>query len=471
MTTNFMQLAANIFGRSARPVQPSAPARAQGGTNLVLRFMDEAHTKIVEVFTREKLAFYRAGRVQGPLVVSLSYRPHNPTTGQIRQFLGLGMALQSALGLDNVRVQLINGLITVELPSPFPVTPTAEAMYKLSGDTNVCVGWNMNGDGVQFDMARHGAVAFVGPSRRGKTQALRATLYSAARAVGPKLRYAIVAQPAKIADWAAFDSSKHSLGIASEPGEMVACVQWFAEQARVGAPAGYRYVLVIDDLPSILAVANIASGLGFIASNGAGVGAHVWLGTQMLGSNAGSGGQLIESNVSCRVVYKPSSNATGARNSGQGGLDTGNLSTLPGDAIALIDGHAQRIATARCNDTTINQLTPGRMVNWHRLWAGAGAVQTPVQEAVQPVQTPVRTPVQAGATRVESGGAAPVQTPVQEPIAIPVDREPNRLQRWALYEHYLATGSKTQTLISVYGSKNSQRLAWLNRAIVENEED
>jgi hypothetical protein len=254
-----------------------------------------------------------------------------------------------------------------------------------------------------------------------------------------------VAQPAKLTDWAAFDGSKHSLGIASEPGDMVACVKWFAEQARVGAPAGYRYVLVIDDLPSILAVANIATELGFIASNGAGVGVHAWLGTQMLGSNAGSGGQLIESNVSCRVVYKPSSNATGARNSGMGGLDTGNLSTLPGDAIALIDGHAQRIATARCSDATINQLTPGRMVNWHRTWAGAGAVQ----EAVQPPVAPVQTPVQAGATRVESGGAAPVQTPVQEPITIPVDREPNRLQRFALYEHYLTTGSKTQTLISV----------------------
>lgn len=463
MSTNILTFMGNaLSSHLARAVQPSVvpprPKPVVPGQSEIVRFMENADAKVVQVFTREKLAFYRARRVQGPMVISLAYRPHNPTTSSIRQYLGLGMALQSALGLDNVRIQLEGGLIVVELPSPCPVTPTAEAMRKLSSGTNVCIGWDMEGGGVQFDLARHGAVAAVGPSRRGKTQGLRSALYSAAATVGQKLRYAIVAQPAKIGDWAAFDESKHSMGIASEPGEMVACVKWFAEKARLGAQ-GFRFVLVLDDLPSILAVANIATDLGFIASNGAGVGVHVWLGTQMLGSNAGSGGQLIESNVSCRIVYKPSSNATGARNAGQGQLDTGNLSTLPGDAIALIDGHPTRIATATCSDATIRQLPQGRMVNWHRSWAGAGAVQ--------PVQTPVQTPVQAGATRVENGGAAPVQ----EPIAIPVDREPNRLQRWALYKHYLTTGSKTQTLISVYGSKNGQRLAWLNRAIVENEED
>lgn len=416
-------------------------------------YADTQRSKLAAVLEREELSCYYRAVVQGPLTLTWRLLPHQPDTGTIKRLLGLGSVLQSAMLVESVRVQQVAGMIEIQIPSPQPMTPNADNMLTGSNGLSVALGWDSMSKPVAVDLARHGAIAWVGPSRRGKTQALRSTLYSAAAAVGDKLRYAILAQPAKITDWAAFDNSKHSLGIASEPGEMVACVRWFAGYARQGTD-GYRLVLVIDDLPSILAVANIAPELGFIASNGAGVGVHVWLGTQMLGSNAGSGGQLIESNVSARIVYKPASNATGARNSGIGGLDTGNLSTHPGDAVALVDGHAERVATARCGDETVSQLPQGRRVKWWRAWAGEGGSKAGSSRGSK-----------AGSNVVLDGSPA-VDGGV---LRLPTNTMPDPAQRRQLYEIWKKLGSKRQALFAVFGCKNGNVAEWLDMAIRENE--
>lgn len=412
-------------------------------------YADTQREKIAEVLTREELPCRLVSTVRGPLTLTWQLLPRTPDITTIKHLLGLGGALQSAMRVESVRIQQKDGLIEIQIPSPRPYTPNAERMLHGSNGLRVAMGLDSMGELVTVDLSRHGAIAWVGPSRRGKTQSMRATLYSAASAIGDKLRYAILAQPAKLSDWQAFDHSRHSLGIASTPKDMIACVQWFAYHAQQGTE-GYRLVLVVDDLPSILAVAPIASELGFIASSGAGVGVHLWIGTQMLGSNAGSGGQLVESNVSARIVYKPASNATGARNAGAGGLDTKELSTLPGDAVALIDGHGERVSTAHCNDTIIKRLPQGQRRGWWRAWGGAAAG--------------AGTGAAAGA-----GGATPVTV---GGFTLSNQTMPNQEQRAQLYKEWVRLERKTNaTLISVFGYKSGKNLPWLTQAINENKPD
>ena len=434
--------------------------------------------KLATVLEREKLSCWLVATVQGPLTLTWRLRAHNPDTATIKRLLGLGSVLQSALLVESVRVQLVAGLVEIAIPSPQPCTPNAGHMAAGSNGLCVAVGWNSQAEPVTVDLARHGAMAWVGPSRRGKTQAMRSTLFSVAGAVKGNLRYAIIAQQSKLHDWQAFDGSKHSLGIASEPGDIEQCVKWFASRCRIGRMDAIEFVLLIDDLPSVLAVARIGSELGTIASVGAGVGVHLWIGSQMLGANAGSGGGLVENNISARVVYRPASNATGARNSGQGGLDTSGLSTSPGDAIAVVDGHSERIATAQCNDATVATLPQGRLEKWHRIWqktpagSGSGNGSNMVAEqflngsntgsmAVLDVSTGVQGSMD---TLTGSDGSG-------EPFTLPSNAMPSPAQRLRLYAAWCLLGSKNETMRQVFGCKNGNVLAWLNMAISENQPD
>ena len=420
------------------------------------------------VLKREKLSAALMATVQGPLTLTYRLRVSNPTKQAIGQLLGLDTALQAALMVESVRIAQVSGLIEIQIPSPAPITPTAAQMADVSEGLNVAVGWDTMSRPVYIDFAQHGAMFWIGPSRRGKTQSMRSTLFAVAQAFGGALRYAIICQRSKLHDWQAFDTSKHSLGVVCEFDEIETAVKWFARRTQIGR-GRYEYIVLVDDLPSILQRCNIAKDLADIASVGAGVGVHLLAGTQAAGSKAGSGGEIIESNITARIVYKPASRATAARNAGQGGLDLDMLSSAKGDAVLLIDGYPERIATSIAYDDEISTLPQGRMLNIYRPWMQAQPVQMAVQGGTSTGTAPVQTPVQAGTPVVEgSVPVAPVQ-PVQtfdpEALRLPMDRTLTMQEKLHLAQAHAHFGSKNKTCVSVFGYKSPKSLGLLDDAL------
>lgn len=430
---------------------------------------------ISRVLTREKIGANPVETVQGPLTLTHKLRIINPDQQKIRRLLALDAALQAELMVESVRIQQIRGLIEIQIPSPEPVTPRASIMADNSDGLNVAVGWDANGKPVHIDLRQHGAIFWVGPSRRGKTQSMRSTLFAVAKSFGPKLRYCIICQRSKLHDWQAFDESKHSMGVVCEFDEIETAIRWFAKRTQTGRDS-YEYIVLVDDLPSILQRCDIAKDLSDLASVGAGVGVHLLAGTQAAGSKAGSGGEIIESNVTARILYKPASKATAARNAGTGGLDLDQLSSAKGDAVLLVDGYPERVATSIAYEDEMARLPQGRIEKMYRPWMVQESVRGGAKTSMEPVQggamggaAPVQEVVQADLPLVEDDqGLAPVQVVQRfdpESFKLPIDRKLNRLEKLLLCEAHAHFGSKNKTCVSVFGYKSSKAMALLDDAL------
>jgi hypothetical protein len=424
------------------------------------------------ILQREQLACRLVATIQGPLTLTYRMRLVDPTRQNMTHILAMSGVLQSILLVESVRIQQVNGLIEIQIPSPMPLTPTATAMREASNGLNVAIGWDSMGKPLQIDFAQHGAVFWVGPSRRGKTQSMRSTLYATSKAVQGALRYCIVCQHSKRHDWDVFDKSKHSMGVVTDFAEIEQAVKWFSQRTQIGR-GKHEYILLIDDLPSILQVCKIAKDLATIASVGAGVGVHLLAGTQAAGSKAGSGGELIEANITARVVYKPASKATAARNAGQGGMDLDQLSSAKGDAVLLVDGYPERIATALATDAEIATLPQGRIAATWRPWEGGYKVVTEaVQGGYDNRLQVVTAPVTGGYTRVNSvpdavtgyGGYGNQL----EAFKLPTNREPTPAEYLTIYQVYIHTGSRNATMKQIWGGKNGKYAEWIREAIDRN---
>lgn len=435
-------------------------------------FSRQQRNMIGEVLRRERLLAHAVATVQGPLTLTYRLRLVKATANDVKRFLSLDTALQAALQVEAVRVQQVKGLIEIQVPSPAPTTPTAAQMADASEGLNVAVGWDAFGRPVCVDLRQHGAVFWVGPSRRGKTQSMRSTLYALCRGYGQALRYAIICQRSKLYDWQAFDGAGHSMGIVTcDSGEVEDAVKWFANRTRTGR-GRYEYIVMVDDLPSVLQSCKIARELADIASVGAGVGVHLLAGTQAAGSKAGSGGEIIESNITARIVYKPASKATAARNAGVGGLDLDQLSSAKGDAVLLIDGYPERVATSLAHDREILTLPQKRVESMYRVWLKNQVVQGGTAGGANTGTAPVQTGTGGGVLVVEgSDPVVPVQ-PVQvvqaaEPatLKLPVDRDLTQQEKLHLFAAYQYFGSKNKTCINVFGYKSPKSLALLDDAI------
>jgi hypothetical protein len=116
----------------------------------------------------------------------------------------------------------------------------------------------------------------VGPSRRGKTESLKSTVYGLAKA-NPwhRLEYVVLSQ--KGADWASFALAAGCRGVVTQPHECAEVLEWVAGHLlpqRAGAARGQTALLVVvDDLLNLLErVPDAAGALAEIASMGAGLG-------------------------------------------------------------------------------------------------------------------------------------------------------------------------------------------------------
>ena len=432
--------------------------------------------RIGRVVVGEGLAVALAGVTQGPLTVTFRLRLVQASPTALRKLLALGPALAQALQVDNVRIADDRRGILVEVASPNPRTPTAAELAQATNDLTVAVGFDQWRKSVMVNLRDNPALLFVGPTRRGKTQAMKSTLYALARRNGPgSLRFVILAQ--KRADWEAFAPAAACLAVVTDPSEAVDVMTWAAEdllQKRAKtATKKPSVVCVLDDLLNLLKRSpDLAAPIGEIASMGAGVGLFQLIGTQDAGSKRGTGGSDVEANITARVVYRASSATGAARAAGAGGLGIEDLSGHKGDALLLVDGHPSRIATGLSDDRLVALLPSGDSgpPPWSkRSQERPGTARTGENDQNAPVLPPLEGDDVTLVMRGE--GERGQERPEENAPFLDTTRPPNRDERRRLRALYRDLGSKEKTYFAAWGFKNGTTLDYLNQALQEADEE
>lgn len=155
-----------------------------------------------------------------------------------------------------------------------------------------------------------------------------------------------------------------------------------------------------------------------------------------------SGGTEIENNVTARIVYKPSTSRTGSQSAGLGGLDLHQLSSAKGDALALIDGVATRIATAWISNSDIALLpsAEGSAPPWRNH-------PKPGESQSKPPKTTLNQ-VEPGVAYIQNSDTPErferIDTDALEPVLKPVLEPPNQMSQIDQYVYYLATLTNEQ---------------------------
>lgn len=417
--------------------------------------------------------------VQGPLTLTYRLRLMRPQPGQLRKLLSLGDTLAQALQVQSVRVSQAPGAILLEVPLPAAAqrTPTASELARHSQRLRVAVGYDAMRKPVHVDLRQHGAIFWIGPSRRGKTQSMKSTLYCLARANVNGLRYAILSQ--KRADWQAFEPAAGCMGLVSEPAEALSVLRWAAELLAERASAGTTgaaFVIVVDDLLNLLSSEpGLAGPLAEISSMGAGLGVHLLAGTQEAGSKRGTGGAGVENNATARILYRSSSASAGARAAGQGGAGLEDLSSARGDALLLIDGESVRVATGLADDREIALLPAGwRMVApWRAARAATVSQLAATGENRLQLAQPDTQQGSVGHHVAASEGevSQPVDTVATVAARIfPIERRPPTGEEAQVIRQLAASGESLSALCrTVYGHKDGRAFEWVKAALAEGE--
>lgn len=358
-------MATLAHSNAKRPTQQQPLPHSQGAHEATMRrYFAWLEKKLSELVEREQLECGLAGIKRGPLVITLRLRLINPTQRDLQKLMRLGPALAQLLQVEAVRIADTAQGVMIEVPSPQPLTPNGALLARHTSGMRLAIGVDAFARPVFIDLEDHGAVFWVGPSRRGKTQSMKAALYAILQANGKRIRFAIIATPAKVEeDWGIFATVAGCLGIACTKEEIATATTWLVQIMNSGKAKakGLHIIVIIDDLPKILkAVPTIQDDIADLAGLGAGLGIHLWVGTQGAGSKRTSGGTDVENNVTARILYRPATTRTGSQSAGTGGLNLDLLSSYKGDALVLIHGLATRIATAWIADQAIALLPEGK---------------------------------------------------------------------------------------------------------------
>lgn len=447
------------------------------------RWIAWAERRIGRIVISEGLHVGLAQVTQGPLTVTFRLRLLKPSRTALKTLLALGPTFAQSLQVDAVRVTDTARGVLIEAPSPVSRTPTAAMLAKRSSGLSVAVGLDQWRKPARVTLSDHPSLLFVGPTRRGKTQAMKSTLWALAQGL-PISRFQYVIFSQKRADWHAFDGAAGCLGIISDPDEAhrvadAVASQVLAERAArgVSSPA---LVLVFDDLINLLQRApEIADPMGEIASMGGGVGIYQLIGTQDAGSKRGTGGGNVEANITARVVYRAANASSAARAAGAGGLGIDSLSGHKGDGLLILDGHVTRIATGYADDRLITQLPGGAPV---APWMAMGPVTTGYEAGYEAGDELVISDAHNRLSPVITSDPPPAddvfasQMPHVGAVAFPLgEGRPlnsaeralvRKLARESQYQH-AGKPSINRLCAAVYGSKNAERAQWIKSALSE----
>lgn len=444
--------------------------------------------KIAGVVVGEGLDVALAEVVEGPQVVTFRLRLLRPSPAALRKLQALGPAIAQAAQVEGVRVTDTARGVLVELPSPSPKTPPAALLAQATEELRVAVGLDQWRKPVVADLDVYPNLAFIGPPGRGKTQAMKSTLFAlASRNPARRLCYVVASQ--KRADWQAFEPAAGCIAVVSDPAEAEDALAWAAgELLQARAKDGVKspaILFILDDLVALLQRAPGISGpLSELATLGRSSRLFLMIGTHQAGSRSGMASTLVDDNVAARIVYKASTATAGARAAGVGGLGLDQLSGRRGDALFVADQVA-RIATGFADDRLILQLPAA---DWGRKpWAGRSATRSddPSTRSIERPRTgqndqngavlPLVDPIFAGDTGNGEGGALERVATERATFAdrllagekLPGNRPPTTEEAAALRDLFARLGSREKVYKAAWGFKNGKVSTWLNEVLSE----
>ena len=439
-----------------------------------------AERKIAGVVVGEGLDVALAEVVEGPQVVTFRLRLLRPSPAALRKLQALGPAIAQAAQVDQVRITDTARGVLVELPSPSPKTPPAALLAQATKGLAVAVGLDQWRRPIVADLDVFPNLAFIGPPGRGKTQAMKSTLFAlASRNPARRLCYVVASQ--KRSDWQAFEPATGCIAVVSDPAEVGDAFAWAAgellqERARDGVDSP-AIIFVIDDLVALLQRApDIVGPLGELASMGRGLRLFLMIGTQQAGSRSGMASTLVDDNVACRVVYKASSATAGARAAGAGGLGLDQLSGRRGDALFVAD-RVERIATGFADDRLIAQLPAA---DWGpKPWSSRAATRSSTRSIERPrtgqndqngAVLPLVDPAAVGDLVVVEGESSERATLADRLLAgekLNGSRPPTAEEADALRTLFARLGSREKVYKVAWGFKNGKVAGWLNEVLSE----
>lgn len=303
---------------------------------------------------------------QGPL--TLTYQVHllGAKHMQIQRAKQLGDSMESYSGIGPVRVVFNMGQLIVEFPSPIVCTPHASLLAANSRGANLAIGFDHWGEPVHLNLPRYPNLLVVGPTRIGKTSAMRSIVYSALRmsnAQDIKVEMAVCAE--KVDDWWAFENARGFVGYLIEKDAVNDYLQNLYEETVIKAKRKERFnpvqLVVVDDLMSLLkGNDSMSEALHGLLSIGGAIGVYVLMGTQSAGSRAGTGGITVEDNIKARILFRATSNSSAARATGEGSEGLADLTDNQGDAMFVCGTTKVRIATGYVDNEDIQNDLPRR---------------------------------------------------------------------------------------------------------------
>lgn len=428
----------------------------------ILRWMAWAERSLASLAISEALHVGMAQAIQGPMTITFRLRLLQPSKAGLAKLLALGPAVQQALQVSSVRITGTEAGILVEVPSPYPKTPAAELLAKHSRGIELAIGLNSMRRAVLLDFGRWPHLLAVGPSGRGKSQAMRSLLFALASRNSPG-RACFLIMAKKQEDWRAFQPSANCLALLTDPGEQELALAWLAgDLLQRRAEQGLRWpaiFLVADDLINLQARASLTGGLEELASMGRAAGIHLLISSQTTGK-VGGFTQAIEQNLTARLIFGAGDSAAGARHAGQGGLQIEEIGIAPGDALLLLDGQPQRLATGYCPDTAITLLPAGEIpAPWLQNSPEQGEQPRTAQNRLQGHSLQPWPAVDRGREGAEQAS--------QNSSLLDASRPPDPEERAWLRQLYQETGSKKQAILRAYGRYNGIVFGYLREALEE----
>lgn len=415
-------------------------------------YMRQAETIIGRAFVADKLAVHHEGAIRGPHTLTYCLKLYQPTKANVARALSLAPALEATLGLAPVRVYAEQGAVMVEIPSPAPVVVYGRRLQ--GAGLAVPLGLTTRQTIAGVDFAANPHMLLVGPTRRGKTTALRALLYHLAKQNTPAQLRAIFAS-FKVNDTLALAPLATVILDAEETAAMITwAVGLMNQRARQGQDSP-RLFLFLDDLANLLGAVDVADQLGQLASLGGGVGIHLVIGTQRV-SEKGAGAGLVTGNMPVRLVFGTASAQDAAQYAGRGETGAEKLGTYKGDALLVSDGATQRLAVALVTDEDLARL-PAR-----------GTDDRPWNAAATPVDRPVPVERSTGGGGDSTRSDAPRASGTFHKLR---DAPPNAGERAYLRALHAQLGSKRAVLRAAWGGvvnesgKTPKTQRWLDESV------
>jgi hypothetical protein len=423
-------------------------------------YTNQTALAIWNVFQREKLTISVGQCRQGPHTLTYGVMLHEATDAAIRKALKLEQAVETAIGDEPVRIEMRRGVLLVQVPSPQPAVVSGVKLRGKGLAVPVGVTALRKVKGIDFALEPH--VLVVGPTRKGKTTAIRCITYHLMKQNRPAdLR--LIVSTFKPADWVGYEGLPHVSAVITSPEESGAMLRWLLsvvyQRSRDGQNSPHL-VMVLDDLLNLLTFEDLSGTLTEIASLGAAAGVHLVIGTQRLGKR-GAGDAAVTANMTTRLVLGTASAQDAAQYTGRGQTGAERLGRYKGDALLIQDGDITRVAVGLVRDSDLATLASG----------GAGGGNVPPVASARPWLSSVRTgaPVAAKGQN-EPDGDDEDDVTTGAPVVFPLARRsPTKDEARAIAAEYGRQGSLNKTVLAVYGKKMTETMNWVKEALAMEE--